>query len=82
MFSCIVPVLLVLLLPTSMRMVGGVPNILFILADDLGYNDVSWHNPDIFSPNLETLGQSICIWIMYSFSHWPPPRPSVPLVAL
>ena len=28
------------------------PNILVIVADDLGYNDVSWHNPDIISPNL------------------------------
>ena len=32
------------------------PNILFILADDLGYNDVSWHNKEIYSPNLEKLG--------------------------
>ena len=28
------------------------PNILLIVADDLGYNDVSWHNPVIVSPNL------------------------------
>lgn len=23
------------------------PNILFILVDDLGWNDVSWHNPEV-----------------------------------
>ena len=33
------------------------PNILLIVADDLGYNDVSWHNPDIISPNLKKLAQ-------------------------
>merc|ERR1712001_257818 len=33
------------------------PNIVLIVADDLGYNDVSWHNPDIMSPNLEKLAK-------------------------
>jgi len=33
------------------------PNILVIVADDLGYNDVSWHNPDIISPNLARLAK-------------------------
>ena len=34
------------------------PNILLIVADDLGYNDVSWHNPHIQTPNLEKLAKS------------------------
>lgn len=34
------------------------PNVLFILSDDLGYNDVSWHNPDIKTPNLEKLAKA------------------------
>ena len=29
-----------------------------IVADDLGFNDVPWHNPDIFAPNLERLATS------------------------
>ena len=33
------------------------PNIVLIVADDLGYNDVSWHNPDIISPNLAKLAE-------------------------
>ena len=33
------------------------PNVVVIVADDLGYNDVSWHNPDILSPNLDILAR-------------------------
>ncbi|KAG7172314.1 Arylsulfatase J-like [Homarus americanus] len=33
------------------------PNIVFILADDLGYNDVPWHNPDIKAPELLRLAR-------------------------
>ncbi|XP_076039495.1 arylsulfatase B-like [Oratosquilla oratoria] len=31
------------------------PNIVFLLADDLGWNDVSWHNSDVISPHLQQL---------------------------
>ena len=34
------------------------PNIVILLADDLGYNDVSWHNSDVVMPNLEKLARS------------------------
>ena len=31
------------------------PNIVFILADDLGYHDVGYHTPSIHTPNLDRL---------------------------
>lgn len=33
------------------------PNIVFILADDLGWNDVSWHNPVMPTTNMERLAR-------------------------
>merc|ERR1719320_1055107 len=34
------------------------PNIVILLADDLGYHDVSWHNSKVLMPNLHTLAQA------------------------
>ena len=34
------------------------PHIVLIVADDLGWNDISWHNPLVKSPNLESLAKS------------------------
>ncbi|XP_040065902.1 arylsulfatase B isoform X4 [Ixodes scapularis] len=31
------------------------PNLVLIVADDLGWNDVPWHNPGILAPNLRRL---------------------------
>ncbi|SEN86205.1 arylsulfatase B [bacterium A37T11] len=33
------------------------PNIIIIVADDLGWNDVGFHNPEIISPNLNKLAR-------------------------
>lgn len=34
------------------------PNIIYLLADDLGGNDVGWRNPEIKTPNLDKLASS------------------------
>lgn len=34
------------------------PNILFIMADDQGWNDVDWHDPTLDTPNLNQLAHS------------------------
>jgi len=34
------------------------PNILIMLADDLGWHDLSWHNPRVISPHLAVLADN------------------------
>ena len=34
---------------------GRPPNFLLLVGDDVGYNDVSWHNPAMSTPHLEAL---------------------------
>jgi arylsulfatase A-like enzyme len=33
------------------------PNIVFIVADDMGWNDVGWHNPKVLTPHLDKLAR-------------------------
>src|SRR5262249_17036172 len=36
-----------------MRAAAPKPNILILLSDDQGWNDISWNNPAVHTPNLE-----------------------------
>ncbi|XP_061179842.1 arylsulfatase B-like [Saccostrea echinata] len=45
-----------LLLLTSLS--AKAPNILFIVADDYGWNDVGFRNPDVITPNIDKLAHS------------------------
>ena len=47
-------VLLLLTIPLS-RADSQQPHIVFILADDFGWNDVGYHDSEIKTPNLDTL---------------------------
>merc|ERR1719427_303201 len=53
MQSCVIVTLLLLYI----NIVKGTSNvnILFILADDLGFNDVGYHNSKVFTPNINKL---------------------------
>ena len=33
------------------------PNIIIVLADDFGWNDIGYHNPEVISPNLDQLAR-------------------------
>ena len=34
------------------------PHVLLVVADDLGWNDIGYHNPDILSPTLDELAKT------------------------
>jgi len=54
----ILPVLGFLLLGNAERAAGAAaprPNIVYLLADDLGWGDVGWHGSEIKTPNLDKL---------------------------
>lgn len=42
------------------------PNILYILADDVGFGDVSWNNPRMVTPVLHKLASQARVMKMYN----------------
>ena len=56
--SIISNILLIFSLSDLFQVVGSRPHIIFILADDLGYNDVGYHNAEIRSPTIDMLART------------------------
>merc|ERR1712142_900893 len=56
----IVTMLAVVLLGLCNLIVPGLclPNLVYILVDDLGWNDVPWHNTEVLMPNINTMAKS------------------------
>ena len=49
--------MLLCILVSIVSPVLSLPNLVLILADDLGWGDVSWHNPAMLTPNLDLLAK-------------------------
>jgi len=54
------------------------PHVIFFLIDDLGYNDVSWHNSEVLTPYIDSLvAEGIILDMDYSQSACSPSRGSL-----
>lgn len=49
--------MLLFLLMTAAGKAAAKPNVIFILADDLGYSDLGCYGGEIFTPNLDQLAR-------------------------
>ena len=53
------------------------PNVVFLLVDDLGHNDVGWKNPNIHTPMLDSLvATGVELTHHYVFKYCSPTRAS------
>ena len=65
------PLIITLFFCLSLKVPGArtqPPNIIVMLADDLGWRDVSWHHQKMKTPHLKQLVDTGVITILYSWS--------------
>ena len=55
---------------TSFVLAAKAPNIIVIVSDDHGYNDVSWHNDAVLTPNLADLASRGIILEQHYTQEW------------
>lgn len=75
----LVPIICSLLALAIVRNALGAPNFVLIMADDLGYNDLSvYGNPDVMTPNIDRLAMdSVRFSSFYSHPTCAPTRASL-----
>ncbi|GIX71899.1 hypothetical protein CDAR_439171 [Caerostris darwini] len=56
--GCVLSRLAALLIVFKLVVAAKRPHIIFIVADDLGWNDVGWNNPEIQTPHLDELARN------------------------
>ena len=56
--STLVVTTLCVLSSVTRPVTGTAPNVVFILADDFGYNDIGYHGSEIHTPNLDRLADT------------------------
>ena len=76
-YFCLIPVLYIIL-ATSALTAPGKPNILLIVADDLGYSDIGCFGSEIPTPNLDKLaGDGLRFTRFYNTARCSPSRASI-----
>ena len=61
--------LFIVLLSAAAVLSSPPPNIVVLVADDQGFNDVSWHNPAVLTPHLAGLA-SQGVTLEQHYSHY------------
>ena len=78
-FSMPIRIALLLALPV---LASATPNIVFLVADDLGWNDVGYHGSEIQTPNIDAIAESgVRLERHYSYP-WCSPTQTAPNLSL
>ena len=63
--------------PPPLSLAADQPHLVFFMADDTGWNNVGWHNPDVLTPHADALvAEGVELDRHYAFVYCSPSRSS------